>query len=135
MVEPQQPNLQFLTWEEAAEVDKALLTSSEKFSTRIAIYALRVLKQIAQQDQIAIDSVTPEQVKEWIEKDPTIQQQIDLDTHFERFFSRLVVSSLKPLKQAALENQTSISELTIPLVVQWFEQDSKVRREQENLKN
>ena len=55
-------NEQFLTPEESADVDKALLTSSEKFLTRLTISSLRLLKIIAQEQEIAIDELTHQQV-------------------------------------------------------------------------
>jgi hypothetical protein len=42
--------MDFLTEDEAIQVDAALLSSKEKFSTRLAIYALRCLKEIAKNE-------------------------------------------------------------------------------------
>lgn len=128
MAEQQQPELQFLTVEECAEVDKALLSSREKFSARLAIYALRVLKQIAEPAGFKIENVTPEQIGDWIVKDEKIQQQIEIDSGFDRFFTNLVISSLKPLKQISQEASVPIEDLTVQQVVAWFEKDAKSRR-------
>lgn len=124
-----QPPMEFLTSEEAIQVDAALLSSKEKFSTRLAIYALRCLKQIAAEKEISIEAVTAQQVSDWIKKDEKMQQQLELDSGFELFFTRLVLSSLKPLKQIAQSEQQPIEKLTIKQVVSWFEQDSKIRQE------
>jgi hypothetical protein len=43
-------NEQFLTPEESADVDKALLTSPEKFLTRLTISSLRLLKMMEKFD-------------------------------------------------------------------------------------
>ncbi|MBW4681327.1 MAG: hypothetical protein KME19_14595 [Microcoleus vaginatus WJT46-NPBG5] len=127
MAEQQQSDLQFLTLEECAEVDTALLSTREKFSTRLAIYALRVLKQIAGETALKVEEVTPQQVKNWIEKDEAIRQQIEIDTGFASFFTNLVISSLKPLKQISLETGVPVEDLTVRQVVAWFEKQAKMR--------
>ncbi len=75
MVEPQQPTTQFLTLEESADVDKALLSSHEKFLTRLTISSLRLLKQIAKDSDIAIEDLTHQQVIDWFEKDGKIRRE------------------------------------------------------------
>ncbi|MBD2041457.1 hypothetical protein [Microcoleus sp. FACHB-672] len=127
MAEQQQSDLQFLTLEECAEVDTALLSTREKFSARLAIYALRVLKQIAGETALKVEEVTPQQVKNWIEQDETIRQQIEIDTGFASFFTNLVISSLKPLKQIYLETGVPVEDLTVRQVVAWFEKQAKMR--------
>lgn len=121
---------QFLTAEECAEVDIALLSAKEKFSTRLAIYALRVLKQIAQETGLTVEAITNQQVADWIEKDESIKQEIEVDASFESFFTNLVISSLRPLKQISLETGESMDNLTVKQVVAWFEKDGRIRREQ-----
>ncbi|WP_449420072.1 hypothetical protein [Phormidium nigroviride] len=125
-----QPLAQFLTAEECAEVDISLLSAKEKFSTRLAIYALRVLKQIAQETGLTVEAITNQQVADWIEKDENIKQEIEVDASFKSFFTNLVISSLRPLKQISLETGESMDNLTVKQVVAWFEKDGKIRREQ-----
>jgi len=60
---------QFLTAQESEDVDKALLSSPEKFLTRLTISSLRLLKIIALDLQIPVEDLTHEQVIEWFEKD------------------------------------------------------------------
>ena len=122
--------MEFLTQEEAIKVDASLLSSKEKFSTRLAIYALRCLKQIATEDNITVSEITAERITSWIHQDQKIQQQVEIDASFESFFTRLVVSSLKPLKQISQEQEISVEALTVAQVIAWFEKDGKVRREQ-----
>ena len=117
--------MEFLTQEEAVQVDAALLSSKEKFSTRLALYALRCLKQISQEKQIDIESIQPEQIQAWVQQDQTIQQQIELDESFETFFTKLVLSSFNPLKQIALAENQPLQKLTVKQVITWFEQESK----------
>lgn len=70
---------QFLTPEESADVDKALLSSPEKFLTRLTISSLRVLKLIAEDCQVSIEDLTPQQIIEWFEKDSKIRREQGID--------------------------------------------------------
>jgi len=71
----QQPSTQFLTLEESAKVDAALLSSSEKFLTRLTISSLKVLKHIAQEYGVAIEDLTTHQIIAWFEKDGKIRRE------------------------------------------------------------
>lgn len=75
MVESQQPTTQFLSLEESADVDKALLSSHEKFLTRLTISSQRLLKQIAKDNGVAIEELTHQQIIEWFEKDGKIRRE------------------------------------------------------------
>jgi hypothetical protein len=124
-----EPLADFLTPEECAEVDRALLSSKEKFSARLAIYALRVLKQIAGVRGLPVAEVTNGQVMDWVRNDESIKGAIELDASFELFFTNLVIASLRPLRQIAVEVGGAIEQLTVKQVVAWFEKDAKIRRE------
>ncbi len=124
-----QPSIEFLTPEESARVDAALLTSKEKFSTRLAIYALRCLKQIAKEKGKSVEKVTAEEAIAWIEKDEQIKEQLDLDASFKGFFTRLVMASQRPLNQISSEADVPLEDLTLQQVVQWFEKQAKIRVE------
>ena len=69
MNEQQRSPIQFLTGEESADVEKALLSSSEKFLTRLTISSLRLLKIIAKDIGVPVEELTHKQVVEWFEKD------------------------------------------------------------------
>lgn len=75
MTQAQQPSTQFLSFEESAAVDAALLSSHEKFLTRLTISSLKLLKQIAQDTGVAIEELTPEQVIDWFEKDGKVRRE------------------------------------------------------------
>ncbi|MBW4432504.1 MAG: hypothetical protein KME28_12415 [Pelatocladus maniniholoensis HA4357-MV3] len=75
MVISQQPSEQFLTLEESAKVDAALLSSSEKFLSRLTISSLKLLKHIAQEYNVAIEDLTTEQVIDWFEKDGKLRRE------------------------------------------------------------
>lgn len=126
----------FLTAEEAASVDAALLTSRDKFVTRVAIYSLRVLKQIAQQEQRAIAQISPQQIECWIQQDETLIQNntsgLETDEGFIQFFSRLVLSSLKPLNQLSNEAGIPLEQVSVDNVIRWFEQEAKKHLQQES---
>ena len=63
-------NEQYLTHAEAVEVDKALLSTHEKFLTRITISSMRMLKQIADAEQVEkIEDLTPQQIIKWFEQE------------------------------------------------------------------
>jgi hypothetical protein len=82
MVESPQPSPQFLTPEESADVDKALLSSPEKFLTRLTISSLRLLKQISQDTGVAIEELTHQQVIDWFEKDGKIRREQGVEAAF-----------------------------------------------------
>lgn len=71
----QQNPTQFLTIEESAKVDAALLASNEKFLTRLTISSLKLLKHIAQETGIAMEDLTPQQVIAWFEQDGKIRRE------------------------------------------------------------
>jgi hypothetical protein len=118
-----EPAVEFLTVEECAEVDKALLTARDKFTARVAIYALRSLKQIAAQSATTVAHLEPDAISRWIETDPSLQDRID--SNFRSFFGRLVMASLKPLNHTAAQHGLPIEALTVPQVIGWFEQEAK----------
>jgi len=115
----------FLTVEECAAVDRALLTSADKLTARVAIYALRSLKHIAQENQTTIESLTSAQIEDWIYQDNSLQTT--LDREFKPFFCKLVVSSLQPLQQAATATGGAIADLTIVQLITWFEHQANQR--------
>ncbi|MGC1392997.1 MAG: hypothetical protein WA828_01855 [Coleofasciculaceae cyanobacterium] len=82
MVNPQQSSMQFLTTEESGDVDKALLSSSEKFLTRLTISSLRLLKQIAKDTGVAIEDLTHQQVVDWFENDGKIRREQGIEAAF-----------------------------------------------------
>jgi len=75
MPESQSPSTQFLTLEESAAVDGALLASHERFLTRLTISSLRLLAHIAQELDSSIESLTPAQIIAWFEKDAKLRRE------------------------------------------------------------
>lgn len=124
--------MEFLTPDESAAVDAALMTARERFSTRVAIYSLRSLKQIAQENGVTIAQLEPHHIEDWIFQDPSLQPENGFDSSFKGFFTQLVMSSLRPLTQMSAEAGVAIEDLTVSQVVQWFEKEAKQRLEQGN---
>jgi hypothetical protein len=60
---------QFLSNEEAIAVDRALLSTHEKFLTRITISSLRLLQKISTDQNVPVADLTPELVIAWFEAD------------------------------------------------------------------
>ncbi|WP_204106409.1 MULTISPECIES: hypothetical protein [Spirulina sp. CCY15215] len=75
MTNSQQSEIQFLTSVESADVDAALLSSSEKFLTRLTISSLRLLKVIAKDYKISVEELTHQQILQWFEKDSKIRKE------------------------------------------------------------
>jgi hypothetical protein len=125
-----QPDSEFLTPEECLEVDKALLTSRDKFSARVAIYSLRSLKQISQSSGKPIANLDSTQIEDWIYQDESLQGGID--NEFKKFFSKLVIASINPLNQIAAANGSTIEDLSVQQVVAWFEAKAKAEMQAKN---
>jgi hypothetical protein len=66
---------QFLTPEESADVDKALLTAPEKFLTRLTISSLRLLTIIAKDLGVSVEDLTHQQVIDWFETDGKVRRE------------------------------------------------------------
>ncbi|TFI51546.1 hypothetical protein BLD44_025740 [Mastigocladus laminosus UU774] len=79
---PQPPSEQFLSLEESAKVDAALLSSPEKFLTRLTISSLKLLKHIAQEYNVSIEDLTTEQVIAWFEKDGKVRREQGIEAAY-----------------------------------------------------
>jgi hypothetical protein len=73
MTNPQSTSTQYLTPDESADVDRALLSQSEKFLTRLTISSLRLLGVIAKESGVAIEDLSHQQVINWFEKDAKVK--------------------------------------------------------------
>ncbi|MBZ8183215.1 hypothetical protein [Oscillatoria salina] len=79
MAQLPQPGSEFLTPEESADVDKALLSSSEKFLTRLTISSWRLLRIIAEDAGKPIEELTYQQIIDWFEKDGKVRREQGVD--------------------------------------------------------
>ncbi len=117
--------VEFLTVEECHLVDAALLTSREKFTSRVAIYALRSLKTIATQQNCTIKSLSQETITEWIHSDPSLQET--QDGNFRSFFSQIVLGAIRPLQTIANDGEKdgAIESVTVAQVISHYEAQAK----------
>ena len=67
-------SLQFLTAEESAAVDAALLTTPEKFLTRLTLSTAKLLTYIAKDLGTSVEGLTNEQIIAWFEADSRRKQ-------------------------------------------------------------
>jgi hypothetical protein len=68
-------SIQFLTPEESAAVDRALMTTPEKFLTRLTISTGKLLKAIAQDLNVPMADLTSDQIIAWFEADAKRKQE------------------------------------------------------------
>jgi len=125
---------ELLSPEESAQVDGALMTSKDRFSTRVAIYALRIMKQISAEQVIQMDAIGPAQLGEFLENDASAQaamaaQSMEIDSNFKLFWSQIISSARKPLGAIAQANQTPMEQITTAQIIRWFEAQSKASLE------
>jgi len=76
------PSTQFLSLEESAKVDAALLAANEKFLTRLTISSLKLLKHIAQEYNVAIEDLDTQQIVAWFEKDGKIRREQGIESAY-----------------------------------------------------
>ncbi len=67
-------NEKYLTQAEALDVAAAMLSTHEKFLARITISSLRLLQQIAQEEQVKVEDLTPKQITQWFERDAELKR-------------------------------------------------------------
>jgi hypothetical protein len=66
---------QYLSPAESADIDAALLSSSEKFLARLTISSQRLLQAIAQDYQIEVAQLTHTQIIQWFEQDSKAKRE------------------------------------------------------------
>ena len=65
----------YLSPEESADVEAALLSSPEKFLTRLTISSQRLLQKIAQNYEISVEELNHQQIIQWFENDSKIKRE------------------------------------------------------------
>ncbi len=118
---------QLLTPEECAEIDQTLLPYRDRFAIRVAIYALRCLKQIGQETGLAIASLKADQITTWVKQDQQVQQSEAGKPGFADWYVDILISALNPLQQTAESAGVKIEELSVPQIIAWFEQAVRKR--------
>lgn len=120
--------LLLLTAEESARIDGALLTSRDKFATRVAFYALRMLQQINATDR----PLSGQEIRDWLQQSETskaliLEQGLEWDEQFLTFWTQLIDSAQRSLITIAQSLEISWLELTIEQIVTWFEAEAKAK--------
>jgi hypothetical protein len=67
-------NEKYLSQAEALAIETALLSTHEKFLARITISSLRLLQQIAAEEQTKVEDLTPKQITQWFERDAALKR-------------------------------------------------------------
>lgn len=67
-------NEKYLSQSEAIDVEAALLSTHEKFLARITISSLRLLQQIAEEEQVKVEDLTTPQIIKWFEQDAELKR-------------------------------------------------------------
>jgi len=153
-----QDPIQFLTLVEAHAIDRAMLSTMEKFMTRITVSSMRIITKIAEDLHIHAEDLAASQIVHWIELDSQIRQDQGEDAAFlkwtsphpdldfedtrqdevttaalsshEKFLTRMVISAMLALTAIAKDYSTHIEDLTVAQIISWVERDAKVKREQ-----
>jgi hypothetical protein len=81
-IAPNQSSTQFLNLDESAQVDAALLSSPEKFLTRLTISSLRILQHIAKESGMSMEDLTTKQIIAWFEKDAKIRREQGIESAY-----------------------------------------------------
>jgi hypothetical protein len=123
--------IEFLTVEECHQVDAALLSSREKFTARVAIYALRSLKTIADEQNCSVVDLSEEAITRWIAMDQSLANEPNEypDGNFLHFFVKIVLAARKPLREIAGSLGLSIEQVTVAQVIAWYEVQAKANLE------
>ncbi len=116
---------QLLTPEESAQVDGAIANNKEKFAVRVAIYGLRVMLQISREQGVALEAIGSAELSRFLDTDAAAHQAVGqngfaIDEPFKAFWSQIILSSLKPLRQAAAAEGIALEALSVGQIIDWF---------------
>ena len=67
-------NEKYLSRAEALDIEMTMLSTHEKFLTRITISSLRMLQQIAESEGVKVEDLTPSQIIKWFERDAELKR-------------------------------------------------------------
>ena len=152
MTIPQDP-IQFLTLDEAHAINGAMLSTMDKFMTRITVSSMRIINKISEELKVHGEEIAPSQIVNWIESDSQIRKiqgedaaflkwaspHPDLDfedtrqdvvtganlSSHEKFLTRMVISALSELGAIAKDYGVHIEDLSVTQIIIWMERDAK----------
>ena len=155
MTIPQDP-IQFLTLAEAHAIDGAMLSTMDKFMTRITVSSMRIINQISEELKVHGEEISSSQIVNWIEHDSQIRKtqgedaaflkwtsphpdldfedtrqdvvtEANLSSH-EKFLTRMVISALSELMAIAKDYDLHIENLSVAQIITWMERDAKNKK-------
>ena len=152
MTIPQDP-IQFLTLDEAHAINGAMLSTMDKFMTRITVSSMRIINKIAEELKVHSEEIAPSQIVNWIESDSQIRKTQGEDAAFlkwasphpdldfedtrqdvvtganlsshEKFLTRMVISALSELGAIAKNYSVHIEDLSVAQIIIWMERNAK----------
>ena len=152
MTIPQDP-IQFLTLDEAHAINGAMLSTMDKFMTRITVSSMRIINKISEEIKVHGEEIAPSQIVNWIESDSQIRKiqgedaaflkwaspHPDLDfedtrqdvvtganlSSHEKFLTRMVISALSELGAIAKDFGIHIEDLSVTQIIIWMEREAK----------
>ncbi|MFN4066516.1 MAG: hypothetical protein ACK4K5_04775 [Thermosynechococcus sp.] len=116
---------ELLTVSECQEIDQLLLPAADRFAIRVAVYAQRYLQ--AKVQSTPLEALSEAQVYELVVADPRLQAEEAHQGGFMTWYSQILISALKQLRQIAENEGVSIAELTLPQISRWFAQRCQER--------
>ncbi|AFY59269.1 hypothetical protein [Synechococcus sp. PCC 6312] len=116
-----------LTLEEAQAIEQTVLPAQERFLIRVALYSLRYLKPMAEQEQISLNQLSPELIYQWLEQDETLLGEEHQSPGFLTWYGQFLIASLNQLRQAGEFCQVSPEELSLAQVITWFRAQAQAR--------
>jgi hypothetical protein len=152
MTIPQDP-IQFLTLDEAHAINGAMLSTMDKFMTRITVSSMRIINKISEELKVHSEEIAPSQIVNWIEHDSQIRKTQGEDAAFlkwasphpdldfedtrqdvvtganlsshEKFLTRMVISALSELGAIAKDYSVHIEDLSVTQIIIWMERNAK----------
>ena len=152
MTIPQDP-IQFLTLDEAHAINGAMLSTMDKFMTRITVSSMRIINKISEELKVHSEEIASSQIVNWIESDSQIRKTQGEDAAFlkwasphpdldfedtrqdvvtganlsshEKFLTRMVISALSELGAIAKDYSVHIEDLSVTQIIIWMERDAK----------
>lgn len=152
MTIPQDP-IQFLTLDEVHAINGAMLSTMDKFMTRITVSSMRIINKISEELKVHSEEISPSQIVNWIEHDSQIRKtegedaaflkwtsphpdldfedtrqdvvtEANLSSH-EKFLTRMVISALSALMAIAKDYSVHIDDLSVAQIIDWMEREAK----------
>ena len=112
------------------------MTNRDKFAARAAVYAFQILKDIAQSQNdrsldVFSDSISPSEIRQWLSESEASQQLVtaqglEWDDQFLDFWTQLIDSAQRSLREAAEAQSIPLAELSLDDIIHWFEQRSRL---------